>query len=304
MDALHAVERQADGHHSRSSRGGADDAMRRSGHGDEAADAVRRRLRLVATAAGADAASGGEESDSECSQQSSRWGGASSSWASHLSAAAVHAGQGHPGGGISVTGGGVLRPRGRLGSHGSLASSGGSRSGSPVAAGGRTSLDRLPTILASPPAGMQQCGTPAAHTEPAGGPHGDAMQQPAGTHAGGLPLSPTTPFVALGYGATPGGRRTALAADIVPRALLQDDTWLAGDAASYNPRRAGRGPRVCGMLPPTCGVVRSPDGGALARMEHAAQEYVTSWLNAVVHAVSAGTTTSLEASPEALRRGP
>jgi hypothetical protein len=129
------------------------------------------------------------------------------------------------------------------------------------------------------------------------------MPLPAGAHAGGLPLSPTTPFVALGYGATPGGRRTALAADIVPRVLLQDDTWLAGDAASFNQRRAGRGPRVCGMLPPTCGVVRSPDGGALARMEHAAQEYVTSWLNAVVHAVSAGTTT-LEASPEALGRGP
>ena len=291
VDALHAVERQADCQRGHGSRCSADDAARR--HGEDAADQVRRRLRLAA-GGGGDAASGGDESDSECSQHSSRYGGASSSWAS------LHSGQ--PGGGISVTGGGVLRPRGRLGSHGSLASSGGSRSGSPVAAAGRTSLDRLPTILASPPAGMP-CGTPT-HTE-LDSVHCDSLPQAAGAHAGGFPLSPTTPFVALGYGVTPGGRRTALAADIVPRALLQDDTWLAGDAASYNPRRAGggRAPRVCGMLPPTCGVVRSPDGGALARMEHAAQEYVTSWLNTIVHAVStAGASTTLEASPDALRR--
>ena len=118
----------------------------------------------------------------------------------------------------------------------------------------------------------------------------------AALHIGVGGLSPVTPCVALGYGVTPGGRRTALAPDLVPRALNlheDDHTWRAGDEQSYEYQRKLRG-RVCGVLP-TCNVVRSPDGGTLARMEHAAQEYVSSWLNSLLHMAVGGP--ALEGSP-------
>ena len=301
-DALHVVERQAAAarhwHGSLGAAPGRDDdsdvASDSSGSGGKLS-----RLGRGATAAGAGGGQGGR------SVALPPLVGMSSSLSLY---------RGHETAGVSVTGGGVLRPR-------RISSGAASLSGTPSggAGGAHYHPDSRCGSLAAGTAGSRgQAGAPPhLHDDddvPSTPTHRLAQPPPPpGCDAALGGLSPVTPAAALGWDITPGGGRhppcrLPLRDISGPRALrladdwdtvADDDTWRPGASTPGGSKL--RHARVCGSsLMPTCAVVRgSPGGGTLARMERHAQEYVAGWLNAVMHAVVASSpqTQALQPSP-------